>query len=339
MSTEVAVSKTELTQSARFTNAVMKQFSNTSGEVKLTSFQKKLIQNYFIKIDAILETSEIKRMAKKEEYRDPLAYTWANINMQKLAMEVVSLSSVQLDPLQPNHINPIPYKNNTTGQYDITFIIGYRGFELKAKKYGFEAPDDVIVEVVYSNDIFKPIKKSVNNRIESYEFEITDAFNRGEIVGGFYYHSFYDQPEKNKLRILTMGDINKRKPKTASAEFWGGEKDKWVNGKKSGKEQVEGWFDEMVYKTIFRAAYNDITIDSEKIDEHFVRSFQNEAYDEYKQPDSNERVTIEIKENANKKQIDFDDSGISNSETTEKEDPKPEPKKEPKPAILDGAGF
>ena len=44
----------------------------------------------------------------------------------------------------------------------------------------------------------------------------------------------------------------------------------WSGGKKVGKEQVEGWYDEMAYKTIYRAAYNDVIIDSQKIDAQFA---------------------------------------------------------------------
>lgn len=259
--------------SIRFTEAVMKEFnlSSVGSNIELSSFQQKLIQNYFIKLDDSLKTAETKRLAKSEQYRDALSLTWDNVNMSKLALEVVALSSVGLDPLQPNHINLIPYKNKHTNKYDVTAIIGYRGLELKARKYGLNIPDDVIVELVYSSDVFKQKKKDSNNRVEGYSFEITNEFDRGTVVGGFYYHSFYEKPEKNKIRVFSLRDIEKRKPAYASAEFWGGIKDKWVNGKKEGKETVDGWKNEMSWKTIYRAAFNDITIDSEKINIHVSR--------------------------------------------------------------------
>jgi len=34
------------------------------------------------------------------------------------------------------------------------------------------------------------------NKVESYEFEVTNPFDRGEIVGGFYYHSYNENPGK-----------------------------------------------------------------------------------------------------------------------------------------------
>ncbi len=292
--------KPPVSHAERFTNAVIKEFSaNTGGELNLSPFQKRLCQNYFIKLDLLLKEAEQKRLGKKEQYRDPTPLTWDNVNIQKLANDVVIFSGVGLDPTQPNHINPIPFKNKNTGKYDITFIPGYKGIELKGRKYGLDVPDDIVVELVFSNDKFKAIKRDKDNPVESYSFEIVDAFNRGEIVGGFYYHKYFDKPEKNRLKEFSKKDIDKRRPDNASVEFWGGEKDKWEGGQKVGKEQVEGWYDEMAYKTIYRAAWNSITIDSAKIDSNYVAMILKES--EVKDL----RLADEITENANKVEIGF----------------------------------
>lgn len=291
--------KKESTPSERFMLAIEREFASNPGEVSLTSYQRKLCQNYFIKIDLILKKCEVNRMAKKENYRDPLEFTWHNINLPQLAIDVITFSSVGLDPLQANHINPIPYKNNKTQKFDVTFIPGYKGIELKAKKYGYDIPDDIVVELVFSNDKFIQFKKDINNKIENYTFEVTDNFNRGEIIGGFYYHKYFETPEKNKLRVFSKKDIDKRKPEYASAEFWGGEKDKWEydettgRNKKVGKEEVEGWYDEMAYKTVYRAAFNAITIDSEKIDKNYLAVIEKER------EARDLKVTAEIQNNSN----------------------------------------
>lgn len=303
LSKQVAASPSE-----RFTNAVIKEFSSNNGQVSITPFQKKLCQNYFIKIDQTLKDAEKKRIAKSDEYRDSLALVWENVNMAKLAVDVIAFSSVELDPTQPNHINMIPYKNTANNKYDMGFIIGYRGMELKAKKYGLEVPSDVVVELVYSNDKFKQFKKDRGNAVESYEFEVTDNFNRGEVVGGFWYHEFADYPEKNKLKVFSLKDIEKRKPAYASAEFWGGEKDKWVSGKKVGKEKIEGWFEEMALKTISRHAYNAITIDSKKIDDNYLSIIQKET----EMKDS--IIQNEVIANANKSSLDFEDAEVVDEE-------------------------
>lgn len=296
------VALTSQSPSERFTNAVIKQFSSDNGQIQLTTFQKKLCQNYFIKIDQTLKDNEKKRMAKTEQYRDALAFTWENVNMNKLAIDVIAYSSVEMDPTQPNHINMIPYKNTANNKYDMGFIIGYNGMEIKAKKYGLEVPDSVIVELVYSTDKFKQIKKDLNNKIETYTFETTNDFNRGEVVGGFWFHEFKENPEKNKIKVFSLKDIEKRKPKYASAEFWGGLKDVWENGKKVGTEKIDGWFEEMAFKTISRSAYNAIVIDSKKIDDNYMAIIQKET------DMADAKIENEILAEANKEPLTFDDA-------------------------------
>lgn len=298
-----------LTPSERFTNAVISNFASNGGQIDLTGYQKKLINNYFIKIDMVLKDAEIKRMKKKEEDRELLSYEWVNVNLAKLAIDVIAFSSIGLDPTQPNHLNPIPYKNNATKKYDIAFIQGYKGIEVKAKKYGLKIPDDVVVELVYKNDHFVPLKKSIKNPFDSYEYDILNPFDRGELIGGFYYHQYFNEPKLNTLVIFDKNDIDKRKPKNASVEFWGGEKDKWEwneskgRNVKNGTEEVEGWYDEMAYKTIYRAAYNSITIDSEKIDQHYLAVMQREK------ENFEIKVVNEINNNANQSgsQIGFEE--------------------------------
>ncbi|MBO2942778.1 recombinase RecT [Paenibacillus sp. F411] len=278
---------------------VIAEFGSSVGEVALTNFQKRLAQNYFIALDSVLKTTEEKRLKKSEKYRDSLPVTWTNVNMDKLSRDVVAYARIGFDPAQPNHISLIPFKNNNTGKYDIGFIEGYRGLELKSVKYGLDVPDHVTVELVYSNDYFVPIKKDANHPHESYEFEIKNPFDRGKILGGFYFHSFTKTPEKNKLVMMTLKEIEKRKPDHASPEFWGGEKDKWENGKKVGKETIEGWYDKMCWKTVYRAAHSDITIDSQKIDDDYLRLKQMES--DFAEAEVEQEISVK----ANKKVIDI----------------------------------
>ena len=329
------VAKQEESLSLRFTNAVIQEFTSGTGEVALTDFQKRLAQNYFMAIDVALRGAEERRQKQSENRRDNVPVTWANVNMQALAQDVVSLARIGLDPMMDNHVSPVPYKNNRTGKYDIGFIEGYRGLELKARKYGLDVPDQVVVELVYSNDVFKPIKKDRNNTVETYEFEVTDPFNRGDVIGGFYYHMYLDIPEKNKLVVFNLKDILKRKPRYASVEFWGGEKDVWENGKRTGeKEQVDGWFEEMAWKTIYRAAYRDITIDSQKIDDDYMRLKQIET--DYTEARAQQEVDL----NANSEVLDIEVDYVEDAEFEEvpaKEQPKKKTKaksktkKEPEP--------
>ena len=336
--TQVA-KKEETSMSVRFMEKVMSEFANGVGEVSLTNFQKVLAQNYFLAIDGALKMTEEKRLKKSEKYRDKLAVTWNNTNMDiKFHRTIVSLARVGLDPAQPNHINIVPFKDNNINKYNIGFIEGYRGKEIKAVKYGLDVPDEVAVELVYSTDVFKPFKKSRNNPVETYDFEITNPFDRGEIKGGFYYHSYKDNPSKNKLVVFSLKDILKRKPPYASAEFWGGEKDKWEDGKKVGKESVEGWYEKMCWKTLYRACYGDITIDSQKIDDDYMRLKQiEESYAEME-------VAEEIEKNANGDVIDLEyEELIEEAYPEDTEEPEPEQKKPTKAGQQkiseDGPGF
>lgn len=297
--------KIEVSPSVRFTDRVMQELATSmDGKVEMTNHQKKIVQNSFVKLDLILKASEKKRLAKSEQYRDSLEFSWSNVNINKLAQDIAAISAVGLDPMQKNHVHLVPFKDGDKHNFET--IIGYRGTELKALKFGLNPPDDIIVELVYSNDTFVPMKKDRHNEYENYEFKINNAFDRGEIIGGFYYHSF-DDFKKNKLVIMPLSEILKRKPDYASAEFWGGEKDEWKDGKKSGKKiEVPGWFPQMCYKTVFRAAHDEITIDSEKITNHLATVIEMEnayLYGEDKPNAQLNSMKDEVKRNSGSGQI------------------------------------
>jgi recombination protein RecT len=273
----------QLTMSERFTNLVLREFgSNVAGALQVSEYQKKLIQGYFIAIDRALKMAEETRIRKNEankdhKYDNNLPVTWNNVNLNDLALDVVHYAKMGLDMMMDNHLFPIPYKNNKTNKYDVTLMLGYNGIQYIAEKYAVEKPKAVTIELVYSTDTFKPIKKSKDNQVESYIFEINNPFDRGEIVGGFGYIE-YEDPVKNKLIIMTRKDIEKRKPAYAAAEFWGGTTKVWENGKQVEKE-TDGWFEEMCLKTIKREVYSakHIPRDPQKIDENYQYMKMREA--------------------------------------------------------------
>jgi recombination protein RecT len=204
------------------------------------------------------------------------------VDLNALALDVVHYARMGLDMMQPNHLSAIPFKDNNrkalsgTKLYTVNLMPGYNGIQYIAEKYALEKPLAVTVELVYSTDTFKPLKKNRTNRVESYEFEINNAFDRGEVVGGFGYIEYAD-PEKNKLVIMTLKDILKRKPEKASGEFWGGKKTVWENGKKT-EADTEGWFEEMCLKTIKREVYSakHMPRDPKKIDDSYQYMKQQE---------------------------------------------------------------
>ena len=278
MENNVIEKKNEVSASERFTSMVFREFgANAVGEPQVTDHQRSLISNYFICIDRVLKTADAERIRRNEknsdhQYDNTLPINWKSVNMTDLALDLVHYARMGLDMLQPNMLFPIPYKNNKSQKYDITLMKGYNGIRYIAEKYGVETPKAVTAEVVYSTDKFRPIKKNASSEIETYEFEITSPFDRGSIIGGFAYLEFRD-PANNKLILMSLKDILKRKPQYASVNFWGGTERKKINGEWV-ENTVEGWLDEMVRKTILREAYSPkhIPIDPAKVDEAYRAS-------------------------------------------------------------------
>ena len=77
---------------------------------------------------------------------------------------------------------------------------------------------------------------------------------------------------------MSMKDIEKRKPKYASANFWGGKQKVWEKGKQVEVE-TEGWLDEMVRKTIIREAFSakHLPRDPKKVDDSYQYMKMREA--------------------------------------------------------------
>lgn len=283
-----ALEAPQANMSERFMQKVVHEFSGSVGEFQITEYQRQLIQGYFIGVDRALKTAEAERVRKNEKntdhdkYDNPIPVTWKNVNMADLALDVVHYARLGLDTIQANFITPIPYLNSKTNRYDINLMLGYNGIKYIAEKFALCPPKSVTVELVYATDTFKPYKKGRGNDVESYDFEITNPFDRGNIVGGFGYIE-YDDAHKNELVLMSMKDIEKRKPKYASANFWGGgTRKEWktVNGKRQQVEvENDGWLDEMCRKTLIREVYSPkhILLDPRKVDDSYQYMKQREA--------------------------------------------------------------
>ena len=305
--------KKELTASERFTNMVINEFQGNVGELNLNEYQKQLIRNYFIGIDNALKNAETSRQYSSKKKDDP-TITWNNVNMNKLATDVVQNAKLGLDMSIPNHLHVVPYKNSKTNQYDLSLMPGYEGLKYIAANYSLYKVADIKVELVHENDIFQPIYK---DNIEGYEFKITNPFARGNVIGGFGYIR-YENEIHNKLVIMSIDELLKRKPSTASVEFWGGEKNVWENGKITGKETVEGWTNEMLYKTMVRATCKKVTVDPKKINESYVYVMESE--DNYYTDAQEDKINQEIEDNANKEIIDIEAEEQESLETASTKD-------------------
>lgn len=259
----------EPTVSERFTGMVIKEFASTVGDVtKFTDEQRRLAQHLYVKIDAQLNALDAKRL--KDGKTDQAPIVWANINMQKLALDAMHRIELGLDALCPNHIHPIPYFNSKLKKYDLDLRIGYAGKDYYRRKVALDPPKDIRYELVYSTDKFVARKKDSHNHEETYEFEVTNPFERGEIVGGFGY-LIYDDPTKNKLVLVTKKDFE-RSEKAGNREFW-------------TKNPTE-----MRYKTIITRVTDRLQIDPKKVSASYAAVEEQEAVTE---------IEAEIDANAN----------------------------------------
>jgi len=273
----MAGKKQEITKptSERFTNAVLAEFTQNAGEIMAWGpHQKMLAQHLYIKIDTQLAELEAKRIKNNETKKMPIK--WENINMQKLAVDTIRRIELGLDALAPNHISPIPYLNGKTDKYDLDLRIGYEGKMFYRREIAIDPPKDVRIELVYSADEFKPNMKSVKNQVESYEFRVINAFDRGDVVGGFGY-IIYDDETKNKLIFVTKKDFEKSEKK-GNVTFW------------------KGYPDNMRYKTIVHRVADKLGIDPKKM---------NAAVADAESQDERD-FEREVDENANKTVIDID---------------------------------
>jgi recombination protein RecT len=288
------------TFSQRFTRMVMKEFGDAQGGgLALTPYQQKLAQHMFIGIDKALTTLEANRIAKNMTKKQPI--TWANVNMNKLAIDSVNRIELGLDALIPNHIHPTPYWNSKLKKYDLDLAIGYAGKDYYKREMSINKPIDIIYELVYDTDEFEPLFKDANRKIESYNFKIKNAFKRGKVIGGFGY-IIYDNPEKNKLVLVSLDQMNKAKDLAKTDTFW-----------KAHPENMQ-------LVVVVRRTTDALKVDPKKV---------NQAYAAV-ELDDNSR---EIAENANQIPLDIDDDvpegRVFDAEYTETE--KEQPKQEEAP--------
>jgi recombination protein RecT len=232
------------TMSARFTSMVVREFGSTVGTLALTPHQQRLAQHLFIGIDNSLRELDAKRIKDGRTNQAPIV--WSNINMDKLALDAVHRIELGLDALIPGHIYPIPYFNGKTQKYDLDLRIGYVGKDYYRRAMAVDPPVDIVYQLVHEKDTFKPIMKGAGNDIESYEFEITNPFDRGDVIGGFGY-IMYDNPAKNKLVIVSKADFDKSKKAAKSDMFW------------------KPYEKEMQFKTLVTRVTSKLAVDPEKV--------------------------------------------------------------------------
>lgn len=270
--------KNQLTISEKFTNTIILNLNAITNNIQVTPEQKNLITGYFVGIDEALR-----------ENKDGL--TWQDINMRKLAVSLANKAALGLDMNIKNTLFAIPYKNKATGLATLDLQIGYEGEKYLATKFSRYKIKEIIVELVHQNDHFEVVKKDAQHPYDNYLFEITNPFDRGDIIGAFGYIS-YQEPEYNKITTLSIKEILQRKPYKAKEEFWG------------------KWYDKMCKKTMCKEICRQVERDAEKIKE-FKKFLDFEEKEEIEQCQS--QANNEIQQNIeNQEIIDVDvDADIS----------------------------
>lgn len=249
---EIAVR--EQTLSERFSKSVLKQYAGEVGRVTLTEHENTLIQHLFICCDAAFKEAEGKRTKQ-----DNPPIVWANVNMEKLAIDAVHRIKLGLDALIPGHIYPIAYLNGKTKKYDIDLRIGYKGEEFYLMKSSLDPIRNIYLQLVYGNEKVVWHPKGRGNPVESYDLiPAEDLFDRGELRGGLAYIEYADEL-KNKLIIMPKSEFDKRRRLAGSDKFWG------------------PYYDKMCLKTLMHEIANEITLDPEKIDVAALHEVEAEA--------------------------------------------------------------
>lgn len=249
---EIAVR--EDTLSERFSKSVLKQYAGEVGRVELTEHENTLIQHMFICCDAAFKEAEGKRTKQ-----DNPPIVWANVNMEKLAIDTVHRVKLGLDALVPGHIYPIAYLNGKTKKYDIDLRIGYKGEEFYLLKSSLDPIRNIYLQLVYGNEKLVWHPKGRSNPVETYDLiPAEDPFDRGELRGGFAYIEYEDEI-KNKLIIMPKAEFDKRRKLSGSDKFWG------------------PYYDKMCLKTLVHEAANEIILDPEKVDITALHEVETEA--------------------------------------------------------------
>lgn len=320
--TNVPAERQQMTVASQsFIGAVLREMSSIDASVELTPYQKKLAEHLFIHIDMSLKEAEAKR---ERENKQVTPFLWANVNMAKLALSAMHRIELELDALIPNTIYPIPYWNGKLKKYDLDLRIGYVGADTYKRKFALNPPKDVIYELVREHDEFTALKKGFNRDVESYEFNIKDPFNRGEVVGGFGY-IMYDDPSKNKLILVDKKEFERAR----------------IAGK-SGGTFWKDWEDRMQLKTVVLRTLAKITVDPARVNQAFLAAERDledrqEAEEEIRQFENTGPI-IDVTGDQKAVAAGEPTNGTHAQEVSQA-DPKPEEKREEAGQTAKGPGF
>ncbi len=271
--------------SERFALNIARQFEAEVGQpIEFSEYERMLAQHMFIKIDASLKEFEARRIEKNQSFEP---FTWENVNMIKLALDVVNRVRLGLDALIPGHIYPICYWNKHQKKYDVDLRIGYKGVLLYKSESAVFPPSAIRLELVYSTDTLVVYKKDMKNTVEGYEFKINNPFERGSLVGAFGYIDYPDS-SRNELVLVSAKEIEK-----ARSVSQGKDGDFWTK-----------WTDEMSFKTLVHRVAKKLYTDPRKVNSAAMASVEED--EERDRPDASP-AQQEADQNQNRTPLQLDD--------------------------------
>lgn len=238
------------TLSSRFIEHVQKEFVSAIGnQTEFTEHERKLATNFYIYADNQLKEFEAKRI---KDNKSGSPYEWSNVNMAKLAVDVVHRIRLGLDALIKNHLHIVPYWNKKRSQYNLDIRIGYVGKLFIAKQMSIEPIRDIRLYMVHENDRF--VFEQINGLEprETFSFDIKDPFNRGAIKGGFGFIRYEDE-SLNKVVLVSEEEFKKAQNVAKSSNFW------------------RDWGDRMRFKTLAHRVSDAVRIDPRKVHDSFYQ--------------------------------------------------------------------
>jgi recombination protein RecT len=222
------------------------------------------VQNYGCKNDS-LAVNYFTRLNAELPKSFPVK-TWQNINFDDFLSKSIAYANIGIDPLAPKTLSFTLFANKFTGKTDVVFIQDVKCMEIIARRYGVNCPVNITVELIYSTDKFALVKKDLTNPSDGYALSVTNAFERGEIIGGVSL-SEYENPIYNKVRLMSLKEIEKRvrttDSKGAATSFW------------------RDFKPEMCEKTIGKNAWSKVALDTTDLAEFYSATIQENIPEEY----------------------------------------------------------
>lgn len=188
-----------------------------------------LAVNYFTRADI-----ELPRMKTPK--------TWAQIDFEAFVLSAITHANMGIDPFAPKTLYLVPRGN--------TLCIDLRAecLEFLARNFGINCPENITVELIYSNDKFSMIKKDLSNPQDGYFLQTPNPIDRGLCCGGVMLFE-YENTRYNKVRFMSIADINKRTADTST--FY------------------KNYPESMQEKTIRKYAWSKIVLDTTRLSEYY----------------------------------------------------------------------